>query len=157
MLDETQAFRTALEPTRKHGAWYLLTGVILGLIFGLIYAWVIDPVVYENTLPSTLAEGDKDTYRCMIAEAYAATGNLERAALRLQVLEDEDSYHALGAQAQRALAEDRLEEARTLALLASALQAYELHPEGTDSMSSTPTDAEKVVPTHTLPIPTSTP
>lgn len=53
MLDETQALRSSpQEPTGKRGGWYLLTGVILGLILGLIYAWVINPVVYESTLPS---------------------------------------------------------------------------------------------------------
>jgi len=158
MLDETQAIHTSPEePTSARGAWYLLTGVILGLILGLVYAWVIDPIVYESTLPGTLAEEHKATYRCMIAQVYAVTGNLERAVLRLEVLADEDPYYALGAQAQRAMAAGKSEEARALALLASALQLYESDSEFINSTLSTPTTTQNIIPTHTLPVPTSIP
>jgi hypothetical protein len=131
--------------------------VILGLVLGLIYAWLIDPVVYESTLPVDLAEEHKDTYRCLIAQAYAATGNLERASLRLEVLADEDPYYALGAQAQRALTEGKSEEARALALLASAMQSYNVDSEHIISTSLMPTATQNIIPTNTLPIPTLTP
>ncbi len=158
MLDETQALRTSQqEPAPKQGGWYLLTGVMLGLILGLIYAWLMDPVVYESTLPSDLAEVHKDAYRCMIAQAFTATGNLERTALRLAVLADEDPYFALGKQAQRALAEGKPKEARALALLASAIQSYVGDSEHMDSTPHLPSATENIIPTYTLPHSTSTP
>jgi hypothetical protein len=108
---------------RKRGSWYLLTGVILGLVFGLVYAWVINPVIYTHTTPASLQEDDKDSYRSLIAQVYAITGDLDRAQLRLALLEDENPVYALGTQAQRCLAEGYTTEARALALLASALQS----------------------------------
>lgn len=148
-LDDTQEVRNTSEPAEKRGAWYLLTGMILGLILGLVFAWVINPVIYENTTPANLDEGNKDTYRSMIAQVYAATGDFNRAVLRLAVLEDVVPLYALGAQAQRALADGRQQEAWCLALFASALQTslenvnYTNHPD--------------VVPTQTLPVLNATP
>jgi len=107
----------------KRGSWYLLVALVLGVVLGLIYTWVVDPVVYETALPSTLNEEDKDSYRLMIAQVYAATGNLERAELRLEVLEDNNPIYALGAQAQQFMAEGRVNDAQALALLASDLQS----------------------------------
>lgn len=115
---DTREIRTG----SKRGSWYLLVGLVLGVILGIVYTWAIDPVAYETALPSTLGETDKDSYRLMIAQVYAATGNLERAELRLEVLEDDDPIYALGAQAQRLIAEDNTDDARALALLASDLQ-----------------------------------
>jgi hypothetical protein len=152
MLDDTREIHLTPEPTMKRDAWYLLTGLILGVILGLFYTWVIDPVVYETTLPANLREEDKNTYRHMIAQVYAAAGNLERAALRLEVLADDDPVYALGAQAQKSLAEGHPDEARALALLASALQ------ESTDSLiPPTSTETREGMPTHTLPVSTSAP
>jgi hypothetical protein len=115
----------------------LLTGAVLGLILGLVYAWLINPVVYESSTPGTLGEADKDFYRVMIAQVYDATGDLGRASLRLALLEDPDPVYTLGAQAQRALAAGREGEAHALALLASALQGP---PASARNQSTTPTD-----------------
>lgn len=130
---------------QKRGSWYLLTGLIIGLIFGLVYAWVINPVIYTHSTPATLREEDKDTYRSLIAQVYAVTGDLERAQLRLTNLEDDHPVYALGTQAQRCLAEGNTTEARALALLASALQ------------STGPTSTTNPVPTQTLDFSTPTP
>ncbi len=121
-LNNTREYRTESEPEGKRGGWYILIGLVLGLILGVAYTWIANPVVYETTAPSTLGETDKDAYRSLIAQVYAATGNLERATLRLEVLEDEDSVYTLGAQAQHVMAEGYADEARALALLASAIQ-----------------------------------
>jgi len=123
MSDQTREIK--LNPPRKSkkSNWYLLTGLVLGLAAGLIFTWVIFPVVYEDTSPATLTEGYKEIYRRIIAEVYTATGDLDRAASRLNLLEDDDPISALGAQAQRALADGREKEARALALLASSIQS----------------------------------
>ena len=134
----------------KRGDWYLLTGLILGLILGLIYAWVINPAVYQDTAPASLADPFKDRYRSMIAQAYESTANLERAVSRLALLEDPDPVYALGAQAQQALAEGQSAEAHALALLASALQAP-------GEATAVPTATLPPIPTRTLPVDTPAP
>ncbi len=139
-------------PEGKRGPWYLLTGLILGLIFGLVYAWLVDPVVYQNTHPASLKDSFKDGYRSAIAQAYAKTGNLDRAVSRLALLEDPDPVYTLGAQAQQALVAGLPEEAHALALLASALQGGELM-----EAAPVPTSTLPPVPTRTLPVSTPTP
>lgn len=136
---------TPPSPQPKRGGWYLLTGLVLGLILGLVYAWVINPVVYTTSTPANLQADYQDTYRSTIAQTYAVTGNLERAQLRLVLLEDENPVHTLGAQAQRCLAEGKNAEAQALALLASALQ------------TGAPTPTSDAIPTQTLPLNPPTP
>jgi len=121
--EQTQEFRIVPQPETKRHHWYLLTGLILGISIGLIFTWLLCPVVYQDTSPASLVPGYKEIYRSTIAQVYAATGNLERASSRLVLLEDEDVVFALGAQAQQALAEGLEKEARALALLASAIQS----------------------------------
>jgi hypothetical protein len=136
-------------PQRKRFPWYLLTGLILGFILGLVYAWLIDPAVYPNTTPASMQESYKDAYRLTIAQVYAATGNLDRAQRRLALLEDNNPIFALGAQAQRQLANGYSDDARSLALLASALES--------GSSGSAPTSTPSAVPTQTLPVITPMP
>ena len=161
MLENTQEIRTiptTSHPAQKRGPWYLLTGLVLGLILGLFYAWMINPVIYESSSPASLGNAEKDFYRSTIAQVYAVTGNLNRASMRLIVLEDPDPVFALGAQAQRVLADGQEAEARALALLASGLQSSQPQPEMSIEPSlMTATSAPLGVPTHTLPVPTTTP
>lgn len=154
MMDETREIRIASEAPEKESHWYLLTGLLIGLILGLVYAWLINPVVYAYTQPDTLKDNYKDVYRSTIAQAYAATGNLERAALRLALLGEDDPVFALGAQAQRSLAEGDQEKARSLALLASALQIEESSPVDLPHITPaevTTTPTINLIPTQTLP------
>jgi hypothetical protein len=107
----------------QRGSWYLLTGVILGVGLGLLYAWAISPARVTNVVPENLAPEYKDDYRVAIASAYLATGDLSRAKARLQLLHDEDPAQLLAAQSQRYLAAGRpYIEAEALAALAAALE-----------------------------------
>jgi hypothetical protein len=107
----------------ERGPWYLLTGVLIGVVLGLLYAWVVQPVRYTNTTPSSLRTDYKDQYRALIAAAYMANGDLVRAKARLDLLGDPDPYRLLAEQAQRTLAEGKsFEEARSLGMLAAALK-----------------------------------
>jgi hypothetical protein len=160
MLDDTQEISLHPQPAPKGSPLYLLTGLILGVILGLAYAWVINPVIYERTLPSSLGDADKDVYRGMIAQVYEATGDFQRASLRLALLEDPDPVYALGAQAQRALAKGDESEAHALALLASAFQSRQTAQDASTTTplpTLTPIQPTPGVPTHTLPVPTVTP
>jgi len=104
------------------GPWYLLTGLVIGVVFGLIYAWRISPVKYVDTSPATLRDDFKDQYRVLIAAAFVMDGDLARAQARLNLLNDPDMASAVALQAQRALADGRPpEESHELGLLAIAL------------------------------------
>ncbi len=108
---------------QNRGNWYLLTGLILGLALGLIYAWVISPITEVDNHPNLLRDDYKDIYRSMISRAYQANNNLPRAEARLELIGDEDPALALAAQAQRFLAENGDNEmAIVLANLSAALQ-----------------------------------
>ncbi len=107
----------------NRGPWYLLTGLLIGLGLGLLISYVISPAQYVDTAPEILQGTYRDTYRLRIAEAYAATGNRDRAIQRLALLNDPDAIQALESQSQRLLAsEAKPGEAEALALLAADLR-----------------------------------
>ena len=106
----------------ERGNWYLLTGVVLGIILGILFAWVISPVEYVDTAPESLKDEFKDQYRVLIASAYVANGDLVRAKARLELLDEADIYLVVAEQAQQMLAEGgSVEEAQSLGRLALAL------------------------------------
>jgi len=130
----------------ERGSWYLLTGLVIGIILGLLYAWIISPTEFVDTTPETLRTDYKDAYRLMIARAYETTGDLARAQARLNLLGDEDAALTIAEQAQRSRAEGgKPEEAQALADLAAILgQAPVLvvtspSPVNTQPPSETPT------------------
>ena len=104
------------------GNWYLLTGLIMGLVAGLAISLYFYPARYSNSEPAALSEEYRSEYRRLIAEAYQADGNLPRAQARLALLRDNDPVQSLAAQAQRVLAEGGSpDDARPLAALAQVL------------------------------------
>ena len=106
----------------ERGNWYLLTGVVLGIILGILFAWVISPVEYVDTAPESLKDEFKDQYRVLIASAYVANGDLVRAKARLGLLDEADIYLVVAEQAQQMLAEGgSVDEAQALGRLALAL------------------------------------
>ncbi len=149
----------------ERGPWYLFTGLVIGIGFGLLYSWVISPVRYIDAAPRSLREDFKDQYRMMIASAYMATGDLERAKARLALLDDPEIDRTLTIQAQRALAEGRPEpETRALGLLAVALTTgpVTLQPTALPSITATPgltntTSTPSLTPTHVVSINTDSP
>jgi len=107
----------------ERGYWYLLTGVLIGAVLGLLYAWLVQPVQYTHTSPASLRSDFKDQYRRLISAAFLANGDLVRAKARLDLLNDEDSYRVLAEQAQRSMAEGAsFDEARAMGLLAAAIK-----------------------------------
>lgn len=107
--------------SKNRGPWYLLTGLVIGLAIGILYAWLVQPVQYTNTTPASLQPIFKDQYRSLIALAYLTNSDMVRARARLELLKDEDAYQMLAEQAQRNLAAGLLQEARALGLLAASL------------------------------------
>ena len=104
--------------------WFLLF-VILGIGVGLLYGWVINPVKYVDTTPAKLRSDYQTDYILMVAEAYQAEGDLDRAARRLAVLGDSPPTEIvrqgmiLAAQINYAESDQEL-----LSQLASALQTW---------------------------------
>ena len=111
----------------ERGPWYLLTGLLIGAVLGLGYAWFYAPVQYVDASPASLSDRHKDHYRSLISASFLATGDLPRARARLGLLDDPDPARSLAVQAQRALAERAPEEeVNALGLLAVALSGGEL-------------------------------
>jgi len=137
--------------------WYILTGLILGLSFGLIYAWLIAPTQYLDTDPSSLREEFQEQYRALIASAYAANGDLARAQARLALLHDPAIGDTLAAQAQRSLAAGASsEEVRALAQLAAVAEAPPASVPTAAPLTQFPTSTDS--PTNTLvPVATDVP
>ena len=129
----------------RRGSWYLLTGVVLGIVLGLIYAWVVSPVQFVDAPPSALRADYKNEYRALIAEAYLYSNDLLRAKERLTQLKDDDMLKGITMQAQQALANGRPEEeVHALSMLAMAL-----------SQDITPTISSSVRMPGTTPLPSS--
>ena len=106
----------------NRGSWYLLTGIIIGIGLGLLVSWVLWPTRYRDNAPASLSEEYKDNYRALIAAAYMASGDVERARSRLVLLMDADMAAALITQAQRSMVAGRPEaEVRALSLLGLTL------------------------------------
>jgi len=98
---------------------YLITGIVLGLLAGLLAAYVILPVRYANTSPSTLSSAQKDIYRALVGRAYLYEADSGRAFSRLTLLQDVDPKAVLVAQSQQMLAANGdAEAAQGLGLLA---------------------------------------
>jgi len=122
MTQEIRRIREDGNLPRK-GYWYLLTGLVIGILFGLIISWVIAPVKYVDTVPSSLRSDFKNEFRSQIASAYYSTNNLARAKARLDLLGDPDPIQALTYQAQNLLdIGDPTNTAFLLAFLTSALK-----------------------------------
>jgi len=108
----------------RRGPWYLFTGVLIGVAIGLLIAYVISPVEYIDTAPSSLRSDVKENMRGLIALAYKADGDLARARSRLALLQDANPLQVLADQAQRMLAKNTSpDEARALAQMAADMQS----------------------------------
>lgn len=109
-------------------SWDLPLFLLLGVISGLLYGWLIAPPQTVLT-PDLLRAADQDAYREAISAAYIANGDLERARARLSLFQ-EDPATALAAQAQRMLAAGRpFSEIQPLVRLATDLRRPTAPPE----------------------------
>lgn len=110
------------EPPRIAATSFILLGLILGLVGGLLYTWVINPVVYVDASPERLSNRYKDEYVFLVSQNYAATGDWERAQERLQALEDTNLSQRVAALFEQYLREGRpAGHVRNLAILTQQL------------------------------------
>jgi hypothetical protein len=135
----------------------LITGLILGVALGILYAWVLVPVETIETTPQDLRADFKDSYRVLIARSYQSNYDLNRAEARLSLLGDEDPVRMLSVQAQLTLGEEGQEDtARALGLLAAALQGNPQPNTGNPGSSATPAKVSNTTPSPTIEIITPT-
>jgi hypothetical protein len=100
----------------------LLAGLVVGLSLSLTYTWALDLPSTAFTTPAMLNPHDRELYAVLIAAAYSADGNLERAETRLAGLEDANVANTLVSMAERYIVEGRdVRDVRALARLADAL------------------------------------
>lgn len=125
----------------NRGPWYLITGLILGVIIGIAYGWGVQPVEYRDTPPGSMRSDFQDHWRVQIALAYQASQDLPRAQARLALLGSPNPAGELTAQAQRWL-ERNPDEARALSSLAAALGASQPASSGTPAEPSATTPAD---------------
>ena len=71
--------------TRRYIFFFM--AVLAGIGIGIIYGWVINPVVYRNTGMATLRIDYKTDYVLMVAELYQSEGDAAMALARLTYLE----------------------------------------------------------------------
>jgi hypothetical protein len=116
------AVKMPRKPERR-SSWFLFTGLVLGILAGVWYAWYYAPVIYRDASPALLQAADADVYRSLIAMAYRVNGDRGRAEARLKALGDQNPVEALASQAQRYLGgAGPADEARALADLATVLR-----------------------------------
>jgi hypothetical protein len=153
------------EEARGGFPWFMLTGLIFGLLVGVFTAWLLAPIQYTNASPASLNAADKDHYRAIIALAYKADADRGRAEARLKLLKDSSPAEMVAFEAQQYLdGKGPAEEAQALSDLASALRQAQPIPavqqpvkqEGqpvadirTSTQSATPLNSITVTPTET--------
>lgn len=157
----------------------LLTGLIIGVVGGLGYAWFLNPVQLVNVAPSQLPTEDRQAYILLISQAYMQDRRLDKAQARLQALGIREMGQVVAQQADDALS--RAADQREIAALTALAQALGANPLAAEIFSSTtqptrlPNDgsptatfesmasitptlnAPTITPTHLIPTSTPTP
>lgn len=120
----------------RRGPWYLLTGLVIGVAAGLVFSWLVAPVRYVDTAPASLRSDFKEQYQALIAVAYLSSGDLQRARVRLDYLNQPDPSNELIQKAQEAGRPES--EIQAISLLISALYGETPVDLPTLAASSTP-------------------
>lgn len=72
---------------RRRRYTFFFAAILAGLALGIIYGWMINPVVYRNTGMDTLRLDYKTDYVLMVAELYQTEGDLASALTRIAYIE----------------------------------------------------------------------
>jgi len=100
----------------------LAASLALGVVLGLVYAWLIAPVHYVDTAPDRLRTDLKEEYIVLASEAFAADGDWPALEQRLGALHEPDWAGSVRTLAGKAIAEGRpVGVVRSLAVVAQRL------------------------------------
>lgn len=153
---------------------WLLLGLVFGLIGGLYYAWIIDPVVFTNASPARFSDRYREEYIILVSQSYAVNENWPLAQQRLAALDDPNIAETVNSLLETAVRQQRpaplLEqlavvarqlgaEGQAIALFAPTLPAANVQPTPTSAFVTTPTATftPSATPTSTpTPSPTGT-
>ncbi|HNT74019.1 MAG TPA: hypothetical protein PKH77_03250 [Anaerolineae bacterium] len=144
---------------------WLSVGLILGLMGGLIYTWVISPPIYYDTYPPMMAEAHRREWIKMTALAYGFDGNWPRAQLRLADLDEVEIQQVVAQTLDAAIAQGRplllLQRLADLAdsygVVSPAVTIYLEQPPAPAPTTSFVTPPTVLSPTTVPPAPTATP
>ena len=67
---------------------YLITGLIIGLLLGIFYGWVINPTRYVDISPQSLLTDQKKQYMLLISQSYQANEDIGRSYARIKQMMD---------------------------------------------------------------------
>lgn len=107
--------------TRIRSLFVILLGMGLGAGLGLYLGWVAWPTEFTDANPSVLQENYRKDYARMIADAYAADGNLTAAQQRINRLGTDGQAFFLSVTLDAILLGQDEAEIRRLVSLASDL------------------------------------
>lgn len=103
----------------------LIVGLVLGVALGLLYTWVINPVELVNTYPALMRSDYRQDWVRLVALSTIADGDLTRAQVRLEGLEQEDVTSAIRVLIEEYAAAGRpADTLRSLTALAETLDVY---------------------------------
>ncbi len=74
---------------RKRRLFFFILMIVLGIAAGVAYGWLVNPVRYADTGPSTLGMDFKTDYALMTAEIYHVEGDPVMAMARLTTLSED--------------------------------------------------------------------
>ena len=143
---------------RLSSTGWLLFSLVIGLIGGLYYAWVVDPVVFTDASPARFSDRYQEEYIILVSQSYAINQNWPLAQQRLAALEDPNIGETVNELLETAVRQNRpaplLEQLAVVARnLGAQGQAVALFaptlPPGT--VQPTPTPAIVTSPTNTPP------
>ncbi len=140
----------------------ILSGLALGIVAGLVYTWLIEPVQYTNTAPDRLRADAKREYLLLISKAYAASDDWTVALERLAGLKDPDIAATTLELAKQAIEQGKsVSTIRHLAIVASRLGASspvvaQFLPGQPPPPPAIPASILPTVPPTALPSPTAT-
>ena len=155
---------------RLSSTGWLLLSLIVGLVGGLYYAWVVDPVIFTDASPARFSDPYREEYIILVSQSYAVNENWPLAQQRLAALDDPEIAQTVNDLLETAVRQQRpaplLEqlavvarqlgaEGQAIALFAPTLPASTLQPTPTPAIVTTPTNTPR--PTGTaVPTPTAT-
>ena len=71
--------------------WFrFILAIMVGVVLGALYGWLVSPVKYVETAPDSLKVDYKTDYVLMVAEAYHGDADLSLAVHRLALLGKDD-------------------------------------------------------------------
>ncbi|MCL7454534.1 MAG: hypothetical protein M8467_15965 [Anaerolineae bacterium] len=116
-MEQTKGSRTGLVVVSL-----AILAFVAGVGLGLLLGWIVVPVEFVGTEMGDLAREYKDEFIVLLASAYYADGNLEKAQARLTALDLPNPQQSVSSLIDRFSAEGRSEtDIRALVALADAL------------------------------------